>query len=195
MFRAAVERLAPLFSVDNGPWWPVGEGEDTIMEHRGIQIQFKDVFEIVNMARLVGEPQMLPVALFLCATGDPVYLRDGVRRSDGVPERLSDDDFQRCIRGIHRLGQVVYNMKEEINAYAPSHGGANDHNEHRGWACLMVISRLTEDLALPADISREMFSMCVSLNPAACRRCQDSRRLHVAGVVQRAWGVLLPTSG
>ena len=43
---------------------------------------------------------MLPVALYLCCLMDPAQLRHGVARADGTQEKLSDEDFARCI-GAH----------------------------------------------------------------------------------------------
>ncbi|KAI0750315.1 hypothetical protein C8Q80DRAFT_1270045 [Daedaleopsis nitida] len=71
----------------------------------GIDFKPEDAFEFVNLARLVNKP-LPPAALFLCYACGLAKLRDGVARADGYIERLSEEDFERCIHAIPRLSEA-----------------------------------------------------------------------------------------
>ena len=101
----ASNRLANFLIPGHGHWidavalswkerWKVGQ------EQCGITLEPKDAVEAVNLAHLIRKPLMLPVAFYLCCLMDPVQLRNGVVRADGVVEKLSDHDFARCMRTI-----------------------------------------------------------------------------------------------
>lgn len=60
----------------------------------------EDAVQAVNLAHLFDKPLMLPLALYMCCLLDPLQLRNGVWRKDGTLERLSDEDFVRCINAI-----------------------------------------------------------------------------------------------
>lgn len=104
----ASDRLANFLIPGHGHWidavalswkerWKVGQ------EQCGITLEPKDAVEAVNLAHLIRKPLMLPVAFYLCCLMDPVQLRNGVVRADGVVEKLSDHDFARCMRTIPAL--------------------------------------------------------------------------------------------
>ncbi|EIW58049.1 uncharacterized protein TRAVEDRAFT_103082, partial [Trametes versicolor FP-101664 SS1] len=57
----------------------------------------EDAVQAVNLAHLFDKSLMLPLALYMCCLLDPLQLRNGVWRKDGTLERLSDEDFVRCI--------------------------------------------------------------------------------------------------
>lgn len=60
----------------------------------------EDAVQALNLAHLFDKPLMLPLALYMCCLLDPFQLRNGVRREDGTLERLSDEDFVRCMNAI-----------------------------------------------------------------------------------------------
>ncbi|PIL28387.1 hypothetical protein GSI_09538 [Ganoderma sinense ZZ0214-1] len=108
VLAAASDRLESFLIPGPGHWIdsPALSWEDrwTLGQRQcGIAFEAQDAIEAVNLARLVDRPRMLPVALYLCCFVDPVRLRDGVARADGVVEKLSDEDFARCMRALPAL--------------------------------------------------------------------------------------------
>ena len=77
----------------------------------------EDAFEVANLARIIDRPRWLPIALYVCCLGDPSHLRDGITRDDGMVERLSDDDFARCVRALPLLGALC--CETEIRTLDP----------------------------------------------------------------------------
>ena len=61
-----------------------------------------DAIDTVNLARMVGKPSLLPLALYLCSQLDPVDLIEGVKRSDSDEDTrvfsLSGADVALCLR-------------------------------------------------------------------------------------------------
>ncbi|KAI1792058.1 hypothetical protein LXA43DRAFT_358910 [Ganoderma leucocontextum] len=75
----------------------------------GIAFDLQDAIESVNLAHLIDKPLMLPVALYLCCLLDPVQLRHGITRADlNVVEKLSDEDFARCVRALSVLAKECH---------------------------------------------------------------------------------------
>ncbi|OJT03565.1 hypothetical protein TRAPUB_5741 [Trametes pubescens] len=60
----------------------------------------EDAVQAVNLAHLFDKPLMLPLALYMCCLLGPLKLRNGVQREDGALEKLSDEDFVRCMDAI-----------------------------------------------------------------------------------------------
>ena len=68
--------------------------------------------EAVNIARLLGWDDMLPLALLLCCScADPLQLRNGVKpstRGGGTVVRLSDGDYLGCVQAIPALNRTLH---------------------------------------------------------------------------------------
>ncbi|KAH9937909.1 uncharacterized protein BXZ73DRAFT_44760 [Epithele typhae] len=89
--------------------------------HAAVAFTPSDAFEALNLMRLVNKSapvkgpnavrfadRTLAVALFYCcvaAEQNPRLLRTGTPRADGQVEVLSDEDFERCVRGLALLRQ------------------------------------------------------------------------------------------
>ncbi|KAI0739205.1 hypothetical protein C8Q80DRAFT_1357930 [Daedaleopsis nitida] len=58
---------------------------------------------VVNIARLIGCPFILPGALALCCTLRPKQLLHGFKREDGSEEKLDESDLLRCLNGRSEL--------------------------------------------------------------------------------------------
>ena len=71
--------------------------------HPTLGVAVSDAFEAVSLARLLDKPSMLPFAFYLCCVGDPLHLRDGAPREDGSFERLSSEDYLRCIQAVPKI--------------------------------------------------------------------------------------------
>ena len=65
-----------------------------------VNMELGDAIEAVNLHRLLGQPGVLEFALCLCCAGGPLYLRNGTTREDGTVEKLTDEDYIRCIEAI-----------------------------------------------------------------------------------------------
>ncbi|KAI0742438.1 hypothetical protein C8Q80DRAFT_907174 [Daedaleopsis nitida] len=62
---------------------------------------------VVNMARLLDCPTILPTALSTCCTLPAKMLLDGMQREDGTIEQLDYEDLARCIDGMRSLTQAT----------------------------------------------------------------------------------------
>ena len=113
VLQAAIARLDPLLTVarlsstsQEWGWW-TGEASTNITLTRiGVEIKPEDAFEVLNLARRINKPEWLPLALFICCTGDRTALRDGLVREDGSVERLTKEDYERCIAAMPRLAEA-----------------------------------------------------------------------------------------
>ncbi|KAI0365527.1 hypothetical protein BV20DRAFT_954181, partial [Pilatotrama ljubarskyi] len=107
MARAAIGRIESIFSPSKGHWIDFEHTwEEYLAQARsqcGVQFTVEDAVEAVNLARLFDRPLMLPLALYICCLEDPIRLRDGIQREDGVLERLSDEDWVRCVTAQPKL--------------------------------------------------------------------------------------------
>ncbi|RDX41819.1 hypothetical protein OH76DRAFT_177519 [Lentinus brumalis] len=83
--------------VDRWQWWK---------KHNAIVMEAEDAIDAVNLLQLLEEPAGLPFALYLCCLCTPVQLRNGSQREDGTVARLSDEDYERCVRGSLLLAQA-----------------------------------------------------------------------------------------
>ncbi|KAI0750314.1 hypothetical protein C8Q80DRAFT_1167412 [Daedaleopsis nitida] len=79
-----------------------------------VKVELSHATEAVNLARFLGRPAWVPFAIFLCCVGDPLHLRNGVRREDGELERLSDEDYMRCIRAIPVIREKSYQLVHDL---------------------------------------------------------------------------------
>ena len=68
---------------------------------------WKEIYSIgvVNLARLVDEPSILPTALLACTMMNAEVVR-GFTRDDGAQETLSLDDLGRCFQAKSRIRQA-----------------------------------------------------------------------------------------
>ncbi|KAH9856168.1 hypothetical protein C2E23DRAFT_882282 [Lenzites betulinus] len=66
---------------------------------------FEDVHAIgvVNLARLIGEPTLLPTALLICCGLESHEIVNGFEREDGSREQLTMEDIGRCFAAYSRL--------------------------------------------------------------------------------------------
>ncbi|PIL28400.1 hypothetical protein GSI_09551 [Ganoderma sinense ZZ0214-1] len=78
----------------NWEWWA---------RECGLTVDVEDAIEALNLSLLLLVPFRSPLALYACCLLPPAQLRSGVTREDGVAERLSDEDFERCMRALPLL--------------------------------------------------------------------------------------------
>ncbi|KAI0833883.1 hypothetical protein BC628DRAFT_1345951 [Trametes gibbosa] len=102
---AAFERIEMFFTAQQNPWvkdlaYTWKDGLESRKEECALELKHNDAMEAVNLARLFEKPLMLPLALYMCCVLDSYLLRNGVPREDGTLEKLSDDDFGRCMRAM-----------------------------------------------------------------------------------------------
>ncbi|KAI0648600.1 hypothetical protein C8Q79DRAFT_903734 [Trametes meyenii] len=99
----AVGRLETYFTTDLETW---AHNEHISLDSH-LPFDFSDrmiadVFETVNLARLIERPTLLPAALYFCCQQEPDDLLLGIPRADpghsgdAAVMRLNDDDARRC---------------------------------------------------------------------------------------------------
>ncbi|EIW56857.1 uncharacterized protein TRAVEDRAFT_127869 [Trametes versicolor FP-101664 SS1] len=89
------------------------------LSNRGSQTGFDDIHAIgvVNLARLIGDSSMLPVALWQCCRlgSDLVH---GLAREDGTRENLTLDDLGLCFAAQERL--IKAGVRARLRVFAPT---------------------------------------------------------------------------
>lgn len=65
-----------------------------------------DAITAVNLARLTNTPLILPTALYFCCQLSTETLLQGIQRSDGTTERLSEEDLKCCLDARPKLAQL-----------------------------------------------------------------------------------------
>lgn len=87
---------------DDFDTWSTGK-----FHHVDTPIRLKHAIGVVNLARLVNEPTLLPTALLMCCALDENIVK-GYTREDGTQEMLALDDIGRCFAArAHMAGQSL----------------------------------------------------------------------------------------
>ncbi|KAI0632739.1 hypothetical protein C8Q77DRAFT_1262464 [Trametes polyzona] len=94
---------------------------------------------VVNLARLINEPALLPAALMECCTlgADIVH---GLAHDDGTRETLSPDDLGRCFVGRARMAQASARIAHQMFRQTVARGCRHPA------CCLRVLQRLLNEL-------------------------------------------------
>ncbi|EIW56898.1 uncharacterized protein TRAVEDRAFT_127184, partial [Trametes versicolor FP-101664 SS1] len=98
MVTRAVDYLKRWFS-DDFDAWSAGR-----LYEPGASLRCMHAIGVVNLARLVDEPSLLPTALLVCCTLDERIV-EGFAREDGAQETLTLGDIGRCFRARARLAE------------------------------------------------------------------------------------------
>lgn len=81
-----------------------------------------DCIEVIELARLIGDPSLLPPAFYRCCQLPPSLLLGKPQEGSevqSVPRRLSDEDLERCMLGERYLAQAaVYVRREALKEVA-----------------------------------------------------------------------------
>ncbi len=115
-------------------------------------MEAEDAIDAVNLLQLLEEPAGLPFALYLCCLCTPVQLRNGSQREDGTVARLSDEDYERCVRGSLLLAQAgrstfqfaICRMKQESCRW-------------KAWVCKAVLEQMSR--AHASDLLGESYPL------------------------------------
>ncbi|KAM5535545.1 hypothetical protein V8D89_010789 [Ganoderma adspersum] len=115
-------RLATVFSLDSNNFNPCGWEKAPLP----INIAMADAVEALNLFRLLGREDMIPVALYACCQLSVTTLIPGIKRADGTCEQLSSDDLQLCLAGREALTSAyawrmfrVFNVKPNDKCSTP----------------------------------------------------------------------------
>ncbi|KAH9856096.1 hypothetical protein C2E23DRAFT_502992 [Lenzites betulinus] len=105
LVKHAAEYLKEFFTTDLDTWMKA--------DNRFLEGGFdgKGAIEVVNIARLIGEPTLLPTALLVCCGLDYCELTEGFQREDGSFQPLTTDDIGRCFAArtnlLHSSMQIM----------------------------------------------------------------------------------------
>ncbi|KAI0819799.1 hypothetical protein BC628DRAFT_1331968 [Trametes gibbosa] len=114
----AVEYLKTYYTTDFATW--------NYSDHNH-PVGFEEVLAIgvVNLARLVGQPSLLPTALLTCCGLSGEKIVRGFEREDGSREQLTVDDISLCFDAHPRLVQESVRIALTIMKTSPSDKCAN----------------------------------------------------------------------
>ncbi|KAI1786577.1 hypothetical protein LXA43DRAFT_1033247 [Ganoderma leucocontextum] len=135
---AALSRILHFFK-SHAPWLFAGNNDsfqnnwERWSRECGIIVDVENAIEALNLARLLFDSPRFPLALYACCLLSPSQLRNGIARSDGVVEQLSDDDFDKCMRAIPLLH--IANHDSLVKTFPAEH-----------WECMR-----TQRSALPCE--------------------------------------------
>ncbi|KAM5544851.1 hypothetical protein V8D89_001749 [Ganoderma adspersum] len=98
LLAAVLPRLKGTFTTELAVWDAAG----ALLE--GSAFEFDQAVEALNLFRLLGRPEMVPVALYGCCQLPPADLLCGIARSDGATrEQLAPADLVLCLEAKGRL--------------------------------------------------------------------------------------------
>ncbi|PIL26473.1 hypothetical protein GSI_12231 [Ganoderma sinense ZZ0214-1] len=107
----AIASLQDHFTTDFAAW-DRGANEEVI------KVRFQQSIGVVNLARLVDRPALLPTAFYKCALLGCDVLA-GYRREDKSIEHLSPEDLKRCINGRNKLVEEAFAILLEVFVSRP----------------------------------------------------------------------------
>lgn len=180
---AVATRLESFLVPSRGHWldpakaWE--DGWDMGQRQWGISMDVADALEATHVARLVDKPRMLPLALYLCLLSDVMALRNGVPREDGTPERLSDEDFIRCVTARSVLARECHAVVARAMGGAPSASCCTRrHCRETLVEMLVAHSRdgalcKLEDLFIRMDLRTPPPAAFTAYAPGLCSACRD----------------------
>ncbi|KAI1786572.1 hypothetical protein LXA43DRAFT_1033238 [Ganoderma leucocontextum] len=123
MFFQKACSTAITFSSMTGGWESFWECHQ---RNIGIKVELTDAIEAINLARLLEQPDILPFAFYLCCAGHPLHLRNGIPREDGTLEKLTDEDYVKCVLALPQLlAKCVADVRRLLAYYKNGHGRVN----------------------------------------------------------------------
>ncbi|PIL26466.1 hypothetical protein GSI_12224 [Ganoderma sinense ZZ0214-1] len=179
VLEQAIASLKERFT-DSFDAWEARTGPATI------KVRSRQAIGVINLARLVDRPSLLPLAFYKCATLGSAVL-DGYKREDNLKsiEHLSREDEKRCIDGRVRLAEAALTVLAEVFTARPC-GGCKTHARCRTVLQAMRGDALAHEGALSASVLaswREVVSgwarergLCGPCEKAALERDVRARR-------------------
>ncbi|KAH9916567.1 uncharacterized protein BXZ73DRAFT_105762 [Epithele typhae] len=98
---------------------------------------------IVNLARLTGKESLVPLALLCCCQLGGRILK-GLARPDGTYEKLSTEDFERCLGAMDGLTSHGIRRMHALIGTRPQDPCLNSRTDNDGLKCLGGIYGLLE---------------------------------------------------
>ena len=138
----------------------------------------------VQLARLLDEPSMLPVAFYKCAALGCSIL-DGWTRHDGTVEHLSLEDTKRAIAGYGNLSYDCMPMTERIFDPSPSGlctspdictRGLNNVYEFAKYEVPLSVGGMLNTWSQAIEEELEPWDVCEHCQHALYKREKDQRR-------------------
>lgn len=106
------------------------------------EVQPQQSIAVINLARLVGIPSLLPSAFYMCTALHGAIL-DGFEREDKSVEYLSQEDVKRCMNAWNKLVEATLALVVHIFSLTanPSRADACD----RGITCPVALHTVIGD--------------------------------------------------
>lgn len=138
-------------------------------------IKREQAIGVVNIARLVDEPSLLPTALLMCCSLDEDIVR-GYTREDGTQETLTLDDIGRCCVARARLVECMVVLTMQIFKPSVEDSAACTTPQK----CKRVLQEMLLDVGenveyfAGPDIFGSWLGLCEDLEPVkCCASCRD----------------------
>ncbi|KAI0720085.1 hypothetical protein C8T65DRAFT_736251 [Cerioporus squamosus] len=209
VLSASVNRLKAVFTTDFAVWKqnkflrPLGSPPNDLP----IALWPRNCVEAINLFRMLGRPEMLPVAFYLCAYAAPLsMLLRGVQRADGTLETPSVDDLERLLTGrdrltktgnryayaIHGLERSPTCRSPHCRAYLAAHQSRALSENFEGWEVRNVLHVMYRASLESAQKSGALCADCIDAILARQLRIQQDiwRKLpEIFGLEVEGWPV------
>lgn len=155
------------------------------------------VIFLINAARRLRTPELvdlLPVLFYLCCLLDGLSLADGIRRENGVMEKLSTEDLRRCINAKEELLQANAGATQRLGPFTSNMAEDCKSTD----TCMSALILMTRD-ALETDIFAACDALTV-LDPwvrekgekhGLCRRCTETLLTRYCEAQETIWESLI----
>ena len=157
-----------------------------------VRLRPNEAIGIVNLARLVDRPLLLPTAFYRCALlgGD---IMDGFRREDKTVERLRRSDVKRCINGRNELAERAISVVSEVFASSTSPCEACATRDRCRTALQTTLElAVDDDCASDPDVLQSWKGPINrwAANLSLCNLCEEEVIARDLGARKRVWNEL-----
>ena len=170
-------------------WTRPGERKETNLWKTDAQRSriFSQAIVVINIARLLNIPSILPAAFYHCACLGGAVVK-GYTHENGLTEYLSEDDIVRCINGMQALTAAVADYVPVLRQHLPDH-----HSCRKSGACRRLWKDAVDDRLLgdwQAQFGtlalRRVVEMIPSLD-ALCEICKQKAEHLIEERRRRVW--------
>lgn len=186
VLNRAILALEEYFTDDFNIW----EAEKTV-----ITLKRGHAIVVVNLARLVDRPSMLPTAFYECALLGANVLR-GCSHEDKSVEYLTQRDVMRCIDGWNKLAAKAIALISELFVNQPC-TQCKTHSHCEGALKTILEVAIASDHASDPDVlsSWQDVIKCWATDYYLCDACDKAMIERDTAAHRKVWGELLEIFG
>ena len=143
---------------------------------------------VVNLARLIDAPDILPAAFMRCCGLDPDILLEGFVREDGVVEKLSQEDLTRTLIARSEIVKADTNLcvyaLERTSPFCHCPTDCEENIKRVLWKYLLPYYTLS--LGVPWS-NTSVAGYLEEVNVVPCEECMEFIRAREAEQLRELW--------